>query len=73
MDKYQNSGRSIRPTHDILVLMASGSRDGSEEPVHLHSLANAFASHIHKRSTVKPTGVKWPLKNRQNNDLNDKW
>ena len=29
--------------------------------------------HSYFHNTVKPVCVKWPLKKRQNKDLNDKW
>ena len=36
--------RNIKPAHAILVRIASASREGSDEPVHPHRLARAFAS-----------------------------
>ena len=36
------------PTHKILVLITSLSRQGSAESTHMHSLARSLASHIHK-------------------------
>ena len=36
------------PEHKFLVLIARKSREGSNVPVHLYSLARAFAAYIHR-------------------------
>ena len=33
----------FEPAHEIMVLIAQGTREGSGEPAHPHSLARAFA------------------------------
>ena len=36
-----------RPVHEVLVLNASASSQGLDEPVHLHSVAIAFTARTH--------------------------
>ena len=40
--------KSNKPVHEILVLIASASNEGSSESARMHRLARAFAAHIHE-------------------------
>ena len=41
------------PAHKILVLIASARREGSDDPVPLHSLTRVFAAKTHKVVSTK--------------------
>ena len=47
----------IEPAHEIIVLITQATSEGSGEPVHLRSLARAFAVHTHEvwKWTKDPT------------------
>ena len=40
--------QTIWASTEFLVFIASASREHSDKPVHMHSLAKAFAAHIHE-------------------------
>ena len=62
-----------KPVHEILVLIAYASSKSSYEPCNPHSLTRAFAACTHKEWLYSKTCLKGPLKNRQNQGLNDRW
>ena len=49
----------FEPAHEIWVLIATGSRQSSDKPAHMCSLAIAFVHHTHKSMKVYEDSEKY--------------
>ena len=58
-EKYQFISRAdlFVPVHEILVLIAHASSEGSDENVQMHSLVRAFTARSHKVGTHRNARV----------------
>ena len=64
---YCKNTAIIDPAHEIVIIIALATNNGSDKPAYLHRLARAFAACLHIKWKYSKTCLKWPLKKKTEN------